>query len=429
MSVPRVEIISTGEEVIHGELVDTNAVWLSQKVVELGFHVQRRITVGDRMSDLVSVFRERAAHADVVVVSGGLGPTTDDLTAEAAALAKGEPRVIFEEWAQHLRDRFSLRGREMPDNNLKQALLAESAVLVDNPIGTACGFRLDIDGTRFYFTPGVPREMKRMMSEIILPEMAHDFGAQKRCLRRLHTFGVSEARMDEWLNQMPRHQDISLGFRAHLPLLEVKVLGVGDQATVLVEQFLASMPEKVRESVVARDDQSMAQVIGDMCRARAITISTAESCTGGLLADAFIHVAGSSDYFVEGAITYSNRAKQNRCDVNPQLLDEYGAVSLEVARAMALGMQRRAESTLALSTTGIAGPGGGSDQKPVGTLGLGLATESGCYSQLLVMPDFGRTSVRLVSTFLALDMLRRYLSGLDVFAPYEMIKRLQQHVS
>ena len=210
------------------------------------------------------------------------------------------------------------------ENNLKQAQLPESATIIDNPIGTACGFRVALGDACLYFTPGVPREMKTMMRDQILPQLSSEFGLSAPVLRRLHSFGISEARVDQIMNAIERPAAISLGFRAHLPLLEIKVTGEGPQAESLVDSFIKQVPPELAEFCVARDQQTQALNIATMLRSTGATLSTAESCTGGLLADAFIQFAGSSEYFVEGVVAYANQAKIRDCAVDPDLIESYG---------------------------------------------------------------------------------------------------------
>ncbi|MCB1041467.1 MAG: CinA family nicotinamide mononucleotide deamidase-related protein [Acidobacteria bacterium] len=424
----RVEIITTGEEVIHGELVDTNASWLSEQLASMGFQIQRRSTVGDRLDDLVNLFLERAAIADIIIVNGGLGPTVDDLSAEAAAMALGEPRIIHETWLNHLESWFKERGRQMPDNNRKQAYLPQSAQIIDNPYGTACGFRIKLSRAELFFTPGVPRELRPMFSEQIAPYLNTHYTNKPRFLKRLHSFGFSEARMDQRLGLLTKPTGLTLGFRAHLPLLEIKIMAEGEEAERHAMSFMGSLPDDIMACVVAQDDEHIAAVVGRALLDRKLTLATAESCTGGLLADAWIHYPGSSAYFKHGVICYSNDSKIRECDVPGPLIDQFGAVSAEVAKAMAMGLRQRANTEIALATTGIAGPDGGSPEKPVGTVGISLATPSNTYTQLVRLPDFGRTAIRRVTVMLAVDMLRRYLFGFPVFGSFEIMKTISTDV-
>ncbi len=413
-----IEIISTGEEVLSGQIVDTNASWLSAELARHGFPVRRRNTVGDRLEDLVHIFRERAREASVIIVNGGLGPTSDDLSSEAAAAAKDEPMTIFSEWVDAMTAKFARSNRQMSPENLKQARLPQSAAIIDNPIGTACGFRMELDGALLYFTPGVPSEFKRMVTEQIVPDMAQRFGVRNvSLLRRLHCFGIAESRLDGLLRPIALPTGVSLGYRAHLPLVEIKVMGLSADAVALnvaVEAVTAQIREILGANVLAEDDDSQATVVQRLMLERGLTLAVAESCTGGLLASNLVEVPGSSRYFLCGYVTYTNEAKQDLLNVPKETLDNCGAVSLEVVVAMARGARQRSGASHALAISGVAGPDGGTETKPVGTVAFALATPTKTWAQQVRLPDWGRNSIRTVAATLALDMLRRQLLGLEV---------------
>ncbi|MCB1050976.1 MAG: CinA family nicotinamide mononucleotide deamidase-related protein [Acidobacteria bacterium] len=420
----KVHIITTGEEVLHGELVDTNAAWLSAQVTQLGAHPVARFTVGDQLSALVERFRVSANQAEIVLVNGGLGPTSDDLTAEAAARAFDLPLVHRTEWEVKMREKFASRGREMPESNLKQCLLPEACDLLDNPIGTACGFALNHGNTRFYFSPGVPREMERMFSEQIAPDLVQRFGlANNRVMRRLHTFGVSEARMGERLTAVNTDHLVELGYRAHFPTLEIKIWSDAPDAQSRVETFLQRVPDDLMQNVIFRDQEQLNQWLLNQLQARKFRLACAESCSGGLLFGDFVAVPGSSTVMEEGFVTYSNAAKTRTLGVSEETLERHGAVSLQVALDMARGAVQVSGASHALSITGIAGPDGGTPEKPVGTIAFGLATPAGDYAQMLEIINLGRHKLRAASVVIAQDMLRRHLLGQSVFGAFDLAKR------
>ncbi len=421
-----IEIISTGEEVLSGQIIDTNASWLSAELARHGFPVRRRNTVGDRIEDLVHIFRERAREADVIIVNGGLGPTSDDLSAEAAAAAKDEPLTMFSEWVDVMTAKFARSNRQMSPENLKQARLPQSAAIIDNPIGTACGFRIELSGAQLYFTPGVPSEFKRMVSEQILPDLVRRFNMRSvSLLRRLHCFGIAESRLDGLLRPIPLPTGVSLGYRAHLPLVEIKVMGLGEDAAAL-DAEMAAVAAQIRAilgaNILAEDDDTLATVVQRLMLERGLSLAVAESCTGGLLASSLVDVPGSSDYFRVGYVTYTNEAKQDLLNVPEALFETVGAVSLEVVVAMARGARQRSGASHALAISGIAGPGGGSDAKPVGTVAFALSSPTKTWAQFLRLPDWGRTSIRLIAATLALDMLRRHLLGLEICPGFDSTK-------
>jgi nicotinamide-nucleotide amidase len=418
-----IEIITTGEEVLSGQIVDTNASWLSAKLAENGFSVSRRTTVGDRMIDLVGIFRERSLVADAVIVNGGLGPTVDDLSAEAAALALDEPLESHQAWVTEMERKFKRMQRAMSPRNLKQALLPRSATIIDNPIGTACGFSIELNGTVFYFTPGVPSEFKMMVRDQILPDLKRRFGLTGlHLLKRLHCFGIAESRLDSILQPIELPAGIQLGFRAHLPTIEIKIMAHGgDRAAV--EGHMAAVADAVRgivgANIISEDDDDLARHVQKLMIARGFRLALAESCTGGMIASDLVAVPDSSHYFERGFVTYSNEAKTELLGVAPELIERHGAVSLEVARAMVIGAARAAGTSHALAVTGVAGPGGGSPEKPVGTVAFGLVAEGEYFACMCKLPGWGRTRIRQISTAVALDMLRRHLLALPVFGNYD----------
>lgn len=420
----KLEIITTGEEVLSGQITDTNAAWISQLLNQQGLDVTRRFTVGDRCEDLVDLFRERGQVADVVIVNGGLGPTVDDLSAMAAAQALAQPLVENADWVAVLTERYQKRNRPLLQANLKQALLPSGADLIDNPIGTACGFQFTLGKARFYFTPGVPSEMKRMLRDEILPDVQQRFQLKSHILlRRLHCFGIAESRLGSLLADIDLPQGIRLGFRPHLPVIEIKIMGRGedeDHINARIDQTADVIYERVGAAIFAEEGQGFADVIQQAMIARGWHLALAESCTGGMVADMLVARPGSSAYFDRGFVTYSNQAKMDMLGVAAETLATHGAVSAATAREMALGARCRAGVDVAVSVTGIAGPDGGSSEKPVGTVGFALAVPDRVYTVVFHLPPWGRRVVRLISAHVALDLLRRYLAELPVIGEYDL---------
>ena len=421
------EIITTGEEVLSGQITDTNAVWLSQWLAEKGLRLTRRTTVGDRLEDLVKVLRERGREADVLLVNGGLGPTVDDLSAKAAAEASGQTLVEFPQWVTALKEKFARLGRDMPPNNLKQAWLPASATLLDNPVGTACGFMLRIEKALAFFTPGPPYELKRMMNDQVGPYLDQQLSLKpQNFLKKLNSFGLAEAKVDALMEDLVLPKGLQLGFRAHFPYIETKLIGWGESTAEDAAGY-AAVATEIRTRLGAflcyEDEPSLPHWLQTVMQKRNFTLALAESCTGGMVAQQLVDIPNSSVYFDRGMVTYSNQAKVDMLDVPAAILEQHGAVSMETAQAMARGAQRRARVTHALSITGVAGPGGGTEEKPVGTVGFALATPENIYTQLLQLPNWGRTRIRQLSAALALDMLRRYLQGVPVFGDFDYAKQ------
>ncbi len=420
----KIAMISTGDEVLQGDIVDTNASWLSARLNEAGLRMSWRMTVADDRQALIDAFAYASERADAVIVNGGLGPTSDDLSAEAAAAALNEPLVEYSPWIAVIEEWHRSRGRPMPEANRKQALLPQSAQFIDNPVGTACGFSIQLNQAQLFFTPGVPSEFKQMIDGEILPQLQAKAGAVQPDLLRWKTFGLSESHIAELLEELPLAEGAVLGYRSAIDGIEVK-LKLESQAALAQQSTLTELiSSRLGDFVYARAAQSMAASLQQLMLENNATLAVAESCTGGLLASELVAISGSSAYFTGGVVSYSNVLKSALLAVPAAQIVEHGAVSTEVAVAMAKGAQAQTGAGFALATSGIAGPDGGSDEKPVGTVAFALATPVETYYQLLQLPNRGRNFVRQVAALIAIDMLRRHLSGYEVCAPYLYTKQL-----
>jgi nicotinamide-nucleotide amidase len=420
----RIAMISTGDEVLQGDITDTNAAWLSQLLNDNGMQMAWRLTVADDLNALRDAFIFASQHAELIIVNGGLGPTSDDLSAEAAGLAVNEPLVEFVEWTHTLAQRYLQRNRVMPESNRKQSMLPRSAVVIDNPVGSACGFRLCLGRSELFFTPGVPDEFKHMMESSILAVLSEKVGAVAPKITRWLTFGLSESSLSDALNPLPLPEGVSLGYRSATPSIEIKLKCASEILNEEISQLKMQIESVLGEHLFCRHNLGFAAEIQRLMLKRGLTLSLAESCTGGMLASQLVEQSGSSGYFLRGYVTYSNRAKNEDLGVPTDIIEAHGAVSEQVAVLMAAGAKRKANSDFALSVTGVAGPEGGTEAKPVGVVGFALATPEGYYSQLLKLPNRGRHFVRKLSAAVALDMLRRYLLGYPVLGEYEFITRL-----
>lgn len=418
----KLEMISTGEEVLSGQIVDTNAAWFSDAMMNLGIELQRRSTVGDRLSDLVNLFLERSQVADLILVNGGLGPTSDDLSAEALAQAAGVGLVEHRAWREHLEEWFRRRGRDMPASNLKQCLLPEGAVLVDNPKGSAPGFRMQLHRAWLFFTPGVPVEFKEMVETQFIPFLRANFQAgTQTALHKFLTLGHGESSLADKLAALALPEGISLGYRPSPPHVEIKVFARGSAALDALPRFLPAVRDCLGSALVSERFPTLAEEVHTLLRAFGKTLGLAESCTGGMLASQLVEHPGSSDYLLHGVTSYSNAAKQRLLDVPDAVLEAHGAVSLETAAAMATGARRLLDCDFGLAITGIAGPDGGSEGKPVGTVVLALADREQVWIQRLQLNQRSRTLVRVMSCAVALDMLRRRLLDEAVIVPYPFL--------
>ncbi len=426
----KIEMICTGEEVLSGQILDTNAAWVANVLMEHGIEMQRRVTVGDRLEDLVSIFEERSHHADIILVNGGLGPTSDDLSSLAMAMAKEDKLVEFSEWRQHLENWFTRNGRVMSESNLKQAMLPESAILVDNPVGTACGFRVKLNRAWLFFTPGVPFEFKQMVNEQFIPFVISQLDTHTAVtVRKLLTLGHGESVLADNLSTLVLPEGLTMGYRSFMPYIEIKLFVRGHDAIEQLPTVIDQIKQLLGSCVVAEDFDSLARVSHELLLEQGATLSVAESCTGGMITSQLIAFAGSSAYLHQGLVTYSNESKIKVLGVNPATLDSHGAVSIATVEEMAQGARQLLDSDYGMATSGIAGPDGGSEDKPVGTVAIALATRGGVYSQMLKFPARSRDFVRNLSTAVAFDMLRRELLQQAVIVDYGSYQRYPKSVT
>jgi nicotinamide-nucleotide amidase len=413
------EIMATGEEIRSGAVIDSNSAYIAAKLQENGVAVARHTCVGDDLDLLMAAFKEIGSRADIAVVTGGLGPTADDLTAEAAARAGGVALALNASALQSVENFFKARQREMNSASRKQAFLPAGAGCLQNPIGTAPGFRLQIGQCLFYFLPGVPGEMRRMLSDSVLPQLIERMGDQRRIYRTqtISTFGLTESQTSERLGGLEKaFPQISLGLRVRFPAIQVKLYANGSDDWRLNDDLEASarwVVEKMGNKVFSLQGDPMEKVVGHLLRKTQTTLALAESCTGGLIADMLTNVSGSSDYFVFSGITYSNQAKIDILKVSEKTISTHGAVHEETAIEMARGARNISTATYGLSTSGIAGPTGGTTEKPVGTVCIGLATPHGTTGHRFRFWSGSRSMNKQMFAMAALEVLRRELLGFD----------------
>lgn len=305
----RIEIICTGDEVISGKIVNTNFQYITQTLADHGFTVRWESTVGDQREDLLEAFRLAGLRSDIVIVNGGLGPTVDDLSQEVAAMVAGVELVLHESWVQRMQEMFKRFGREMPDNNIKQAMLPDGAELIDNPVGTACGFAMTINQARFYFTPGVPNELFRMLPEQIIPDLIERTGEQKVMVqKRFHAFGLGESHTDRMLSGLLDDvsvRTIKLGFQAHFPQLEIKLNAEGENREVInqqLEPLIAEVRARLGDYIIAEDDQTLEGNIVQMLSEQGATLSVCEQFSGGQLAARIATETAARDVFQRGLV-------------------------------------------------------------------------------------------------------------------------------
>ena len=412
------EIIATGDEIRSGARVDSNSAYIARKLEEAGIEVVRHSSIGDDPADIVMILKEISQRSDIAVVTGGLGPTDDDLTAAAVARSADvivgfEPQV----WVS-VENFFKARSRPLTDSNTKQAMLPAGAQCLDNPVGTASGFHIKIGQCDFFFLPGVPFEMRRMLTDQVIPRIMKIQGpaAAVRLGKTLTTFGFTESATGDHLNGFDQlFPRIKLGFHVKFPEIQVKLYAHGPvegEVRAQMEEATRWVHRKLGNKVISDTGESMQEVVGNLLRQKNASLAIAESCTGGLIADLLTNVPGSSDYFVFSAVTYSNQLKMKILDVSARTLERYGAVSEQTAKEMALGVQQISGAAYGLSVSGIAGPGGATYDKPVGTVCIGLADAKTVLGYRFNFTFGNRWMNKHMFATTALDLLRRELLGI-----------------
>jgi nicotinamide-nucleotide amidase len=401
-------VLCTGTELTRGELVNTNATWLADELTTLGFQVAEIATVGDDRDRIAAALERLGREHDVVVCTGGLGPTTDDLTSEVVAGVLGVPLERDEPSLEKIRARFQKLGRTMSPSNAKQADFPRGAAILPNDHGTAPGFAVTVGRAVAAFLPGVPSEMKAMFHASVVPKLAGIPRPETHQIR-LRTYGLPESKVNDELRGIEAAHGVTIGYRARLPEIEVKVLAVGERAEARVIAATADVRAALGDAIYGQGDTSFPATLLAELGARQATLALAESCTGGLVAELLTDVPGSSRVFLGGVVTYANTAKTAFLGVDPALLSAHGAVSEEVARAMAEGARARFGSTFAAAVTGIAGPDGGTAEKPVGLVHFAVASERGTSAKALNFSG-NRSDVRKRAAFAALALVRRALT-------------------
>jgi nicotinamide-nucleotide amidase len=407
-------VLSIGTELTRGELVNSNAAWLGEQLTALGFEVTEHVTVGDDIARIVEVLERLCRSNRVVVSTGGLGPTTDDLTTEAVARTLGVPLVRDDASLERIRNLFASFGRSMSPSNEKQADFPQGAEVLANDYGTAPGFAIPIHDATLFVLPGVPREMKHIFEERVIPRIAA-LAERKSHQIHLRTFGMPESQLGDALAGLEAEiPGLTIGYRASFPEIELKLLVRADniqEAQALAERAREEVMRRVGDVVFGDREDTFAGAVGRCLRDRGLTLGVAESCTGGLVGAMLTSVPGSSEFLLLDAVVYSNAAKSAVLGVSEETLRGYGAVSEETALAMALGALRVSGADLAVSITGIAGPGGGTDEKPVGTVWIALATKGGSTRVRHYRMWGGRERIRTLSAYTALRMVQRVAEG------------------
>ena len=406
------EIIAIGSELLAPDRTDTNSLWLTEKLNSIGIEVRLKTIVGDDDARLEEAIRDAIKRSRVVITTGGLGPTEDDITRKVAARALGRRLLLDDALLEQIRERFRAFGRTMPERNSRQAMVIDGAEVLPNPNGSAPGLYIEHEGTAVSLLPGPPREMRPMFEDHVLPKLSGRAGGIRVRRRLLRVAGFGESALDEKIapiyTQYENPQTTILFNKTEIEIHLTAHAKTEPEAEKLLDELSARLEERLGHAIFAFNGETMEQVVALKLTVGNYTLGVAESCTGGLVAQRLTEIPGSSKYFVEGVVAYSNDAKVRTLGVDPELLKEYGAVSAEVAEAMAQGIRKRAGSDFGLSITGIAGPDGGSEEKPVGLVYIALSDEAHTEHRRLMIPG-DRHLIRWRSSQFVLDLLRRRL--------------------
>ena len=408
------EIVSIGTELLLGKTVNTNATYLSKKLAGLGIDLFYQTTVGDNIVRLFTVFKRAMHRSDIIIATGGLGPTVDDLTLEVIAQATQKKLILNPTVLKDIRDHFHKRHISMPKANLRQALIPERAQVLKNEVGTAPGLIIPFDKKVLIALPGVPQELKPMMERDVIPYLAKNFAGEWVIVSRtIRTCGLAESQVNQKVKDILKLKPpITVGIYAHTESVDLNITAKAKnrrQAEKLIFPVERKIHSRLKRHIYAKDNQTLEEVVARALNKTKRSIAVAESCTGGLISKRLTNISGSSKYFPLGLVVYSNRAKQTLLGVSSETLKKSGAVSKEAVKALAKNIKELAKTDLGLGITGIAGPTGGTKEKPVGLVYIALATPRKIHCQEFHFHG-GRNAVRLRASQAALDMVRRFLA-------------------
>lgn len=409
----KAEILAVGTELLMGQITNTNAQYISQKLNSIGIDVYYHIVVGDNSGRLKESLLNALNRCDLVIMTGGLGPTQDDLTKETVADVLEKKLVLHEESLERIKLFFDRMKREMTDNNIKQAYLPEGCTVIENNNGTAPGCIVEKDAKIVVMLPGPPKEMKPMLDDTVIPYLEQKSG-YKTVSKYLRVFGIGESQLeDRIMDLVDAQKEVTIATYAKEGQVTVRLTTkckTYEEAIFKIKPVEEEIAGRLGDNLYSTEDEELEYVASKLLIEHGITISLAESCTGGMIASRLTDVPGISKVFNRGIVSYSNEAKMENLSVSPETLEKYGAVSRQTAIEMAEGVRKTAKTDLGISVTGIAGPDGGTDQKPVGLVYVALADKSGCDCRELRLTG-NRDRIRNMTTLYVFDMIRRYVLG------------------
>ncbi|RDV16092.1 competence/damage-inducible protein A [Pontibacter diazotrophicus] len=382
------EIITIGDEILYGQIVDTNSAWMGTELTKIGIRVKQITSISDSADHIVKALDDARTRADIILITGGLGPTKDDLTKHVLADYFHTTLKLHEPSLDDIAEIFKKRGIAVTELNRQQAFLPEACTAVRNVLGTAPGMWFEQEGKVFVSMPGVPFEMKRMMTDIVLPQLKTYFKPPEIIHKVVQTVGIPESiladRLEAWETNLPEH--LKLAYLPNLGGVRLRLTGTGSDATKLEQELQAEvekLPHIIPNNIFAFGEVKLEEAIGQLLKERGLTIATAESCTGGYLAHKITSISGSSAYYQGSVIAYHNEVKTRELNVKPETLQQHGAVSEATVREMAENVRKKFGTDIGVATSGIAGPGGGTAEKPVGTIWIAYADKDRTETRLL----------------------------------------------
>ncbi|HOS72964.1 MAG TPA: competence/damage-inducible protein A [Bacteroidales bacterium] len=403
-------IITIGDELLIGQTVDTNSAFIGAELSKAGFDIERKISIHDRRDDILQTFRGINPDVQLLICTGGLGPTSDDITKQTLCEVFDTRLVPDREVLTRVEEMMSRRGFPMNENNRLQAMVPENCRVIPNEMGTAPGMLFEKDAAMFIFMPGVPFEMKHMMTEHVIPILKERFNTQSIIHKNIMTYGAPEALLAEMLSafESALPEELSLAYLPSSGVIKLRLTASGKDRGMLekiIGEQVAKLYQKIPDLIYGEDEKPLEKVVGELLAERKQTLSTAESCTGGKIAQMLTSVVGSSAYFMGSVVAYDNSVKRKLLGVPGELLDKHGAVSEEVVTAMAEGVRRVTGTDYSVATSGIAGPDGGSPSKPVGTVWIAVSSDKGTVTEKYVYGSDRHQNI-LRSSNAALNLLR-----------------------
>ncbi len=413
MQIIYAEVITIGDEILYGQITDTNTQWISAEIDKIGIKTIRKTSIGDSKSEILQILNESLLRANVVLITGGLGPTKDDITKTTLADFFNDTLVINEHAEAFIKDFFEKRGRPFTDINRQQAFIPSTANYLHNATGTAPGMWFEKDGKIIVSMPGVPNEMKYLMEHEVIPRLINYFQTPIIEHQIIRTIGIGESFLAEkiaaWEDQLPSH--IKLAYLPSFGQVKLRLSGLGESKVVLkkeINQEVEKILPLLGDAIFSLENEDLEQVIGSLLNANNETLSVAESCTGGYISNLITSIPGSSSYFLGGVVSYSNEAKMNVLNVKQETLTNFGAVSEQTVKEMAEGVRKVLNSTYGIATTGIAGPDGGTIDKPVGTVWLAVSDGKKTEARKLTLGNQRTVNIQY-SGVAALNLLRRFI--------------------